>query len=511
MKSRTSVFVVALSIACVAALPAEAGAAVTVDKMFSDHMVLQRGLAVPVWGTAGPGEKVSVTFRGRTRSVVADAAGKWSVRLDPQDLGEASGLTVRGPNTVTFTDVLVGEVWIGSGQSNMAGGAGGYARNDAVLAKMIEDGPYSELRLYRGGWSVADAAAMKRFSALHLSFGLRLHKELGVPVGLMVGAVGGTPSGRWLTKEMAAANADLVAKMEPQGGLEMTGAKEKRAESIRKWEAAVRKAKAEKKRPPRKPRGPIRIGDLYDKHIRYMVPFGIRGVLWDQGESKTQLPGVDQFTAMTALIGGWREVWGQGDFHFLHVQKPSGGGCAWDYDNPVNRLATKIAKPPGSHYTKPSALAYNLDHIRIATIRNAPLVTASDLAGGIHPPTKSAYGARACRVALGAVYGRDVAICGPVYRSHRTEGASIRVTFDHVGKGLAFRHAGKLQGFEIAGVDGKWAWADATIDDDAVILRSDVVPEPRMVQYAFNRKFSYANLFNNDGLPALMFSTATRE
>jgi sialate O-acetylesterase len=492
--------IVAITLVC--GLTARAD--VTVHKMFSDHMVLQRDLAVPIWGTAAAGEKISVSFRDQTQQAVADKEGKWTLKLDPLKVGDAAELTVKGTNTVVFKDVLVGEVWIGSGQSNMAGGVRGYAKNDAVLAKWAAGGPYPNLRLYRGGWKVAETKTIEAFSAIHFSFGFRLHQELKVPVGLMVGAVGGTPSGRWLSPAMAAADKALVAKL---GSIESL--KAKHAEAVAKWVERAKKAKADGKKAPRKPRGPIRIGDLYARNIEYMVPYGIRGVLWDQGESKTQLPGVDQFTTMNALIIGWRNVWGQGDFYFLHVQKPSGGRAAFDPANPVNLKAVAFAASyPKDHNARPSVLEYPLSHLKLVKIKNAPIVTACDLAPGIHPQTKSSYGHRACRVALGAVYGKDVAICGPVYKSHKVEGATLRVSFDHIGKGLAFKHADTVRGFEIAGSDGKWAWADAKIDGETIVLSSKDVPKPTMVQFAFNRKNSFANLYNKDGLPALMFTTA---
>jgi sialate O-acetylesterase len=490
--------------------PQSTEAAVQVDKMFSDHMVLQRDLNVPIWGQAEPGEQVTVTFRKQTKTAAASKDGRWLVKLDPLKVGQAATLTVKASNTITFKDVLVGEVWVGSGQSNMAGGAGGYAKNDPVLAKWIQGGPYPNLRLYKGSWAAADKTTISRFSAIHFSFGFRLHQELKVPVGLMVGAVGGTPSGRWLSREMAQADAALVSKLQPKDALDLEKAKKIYAEKVTLWQAAAKKAKAEGKRAPRKPRGPLNVGDLYERHVKPFVPYGIRGVLWDQGESKTQLPGVDQYTTMNALIKGWRKVWGQGDFFFLHVQKPSGGGVAYDPENPINLSAVKIAKPPASHVTNAMSLIYPLDHIKIGTIKNAPLVIATDLAPGIHPRTKSAYGHRACRVALGAVYGQDVVISGPTYKSHKVEGASIRVSFNHVGKGLDFKHAKDIQGFEIAGKDGKWAWAKAAIDGNSIVLTSDEVKAPTQVQYAFNRRFNYANLFNKDGLPALMFTTNTK-
>jgi sialate O-acetylesterase len=487
-------------------------AAITVDRMFSDGMVLQREQSVPVWGTAEVGELVTVTFREQSKQATSGKDGKWMVKLDAMKLGPAGKLTVScKANKVDYKDVLVGEVWVGSGQSNMAGGAGGYAKRDADLAKIIAGGPYQQIRLHAGSaWKVADEASMPRFSAIHLSFGYALQQELKVPVGLMVGAVGGTPSGRWLSEEMAAADTELAKQFKAANSYSLSDFVNDREAFMKEWQAKVAKAKAEGKRAPR---GPARIGDLYARHIQYMVPYGMRGVLWDQGESKTQIPGVaDQYVVMNALITGWRKVWGQGDFHFLHVQKPSGGVCPWDPDNPVNRGAKAFSPNlPGNHFDRPNALAYHLDHVRMGTLKNAPLVTALDLGTGVHPSNKSGYGKRACRVALGSVYGRKVAISGPVYKSHKVEGNKVRVSFDHVGKGLAFRHAKALQGFGIAGANGKWVWAEATIDGESVVLSHSGVTNPVNVQYAFSNNPSYANFFNKDGLPGLTFTTVKWE
>jgi sialate O-acetylesterase len=309
---------------------------------------------------------------------------------------------------------------------------------------------------------------------------------------------------------MAAADAELSKKFKAANGYALSGFINDREAFIKEWKAKVEKAKAEGKRAPR---GPARIGDLYARHIEYMVPYGIRGVLWDQGESKTQIPGVaDQYVVMNALITGWRKVWGQGDFHFLHVQKPSGGVCPWDPENPVNRGAKAFSPNlPSNHFDNPNSLAYHLDHVRMGTLKNAPLVTALDLGTGVHPSNKSGYGKRACRVALGSVYGRELATSGPVYKSHKVEGKKIRVFFDHVGKGLAFRHAKVLQGFEIAGEDGKWQWAEAAIDGGSVVLSHPEVSKPLNIQYAFSNKPSYANFFNKDGLPGLTFTTVKWE
>jgi sialate O-acetylesterase len=487
-------------------LPFAAHADVTLDRMFTDHMVLQRDLAVPIWGTAGANEEVTVSFRDQTKTATADAEGKWMLKLDALKTGAAAELKA---GDIVLKDVLVGEVWLGSGQSNMAGNCGGYMKNDSVLTEIVNDGPYPTLRLYgKGGWQVADATSAKSFSAIHFSFGYHLHQELkDVPVGLMVGAVGGTPSGRWLSSEMAGKDAALMKQLGFDSFDAMQVAEVARK---KKHEEEVARLKELGEKAPRF-RG-IRIGDLYQQHIQPKVPYGMRGVLWDQGESKVQLGKVDQYTAMNALINGWRGVWGQGDFHFLHVQKPSGNGCAWDPDNPTNKGALAFTPNlPGNHGSNPGAMAYPLIHIKIGTLKNAPLVTARDLGIGIHPQCKSGYGKRACRVALGSVYGRDVAISGPIYKSHKTEGAKLRVAFDHIGQGLAFKHTDKILGFEIAGEDGMWQWAEAQIDGKTVVLSHPEVAKPVHVQYAFQQRSNFANLFNKDGLPALMFTSMNWE
>lgn len=484
---------------------------VVVDKMFGDHMVLQQDLAVPIWGTATAGDPVTVSFAGQTKTVTTGNDGSWSVKLNPMKVGAAPDqmTVVSGESSVTFQDVLVGEVWLGSGQSNMAGIASRYAKNDPVLQSIVSSGPYPALRLYtRDGWKIANSETMGNFSAIHLSFGKALQERIGTPMGLMVGAVGGTPSGRWLSKPMIMANAPMMDQIKAAAGaasFDELNAANNKAQAA--WKIQSDKAKASGKKAPRF-RKPYQMADLYLKHVEPKIPYGIRGVLWDQGEGKTGLKGVDQVVTMRALISGWRKAWGQGDFYFLHVQKPSGGGAAWDGDNPVNKGAVPfLANLPEAHQTRPELLAYQLSHIAIGKIKNAPLVTAVDLQPSIHPANKSGYGKRASRVAVGTVYGQDIVTCGPTYRSHAIHGGEIRVTFDHTGSGLAFRHADSIRGFAICGSDRHWAWATAVIDGDAVLVSSPDVPNPVHVQYAFDKNSAFANLYNKDGLPALMFTT----
>ncbi|MDH3583378.1 MAG: sialate O-acetylesterase, partial [Phycisphaerae bacterium] len=350
------------------------------------------------------------------------------------------------------------------------------------------------------------------FSALLLAFGHGLHEQLDVPVGLIVGAVGGTPSGYWLSRE--AYEADEACKnviAEASLKFDEKAVAERYRQSLAKWEKAAAKAKKDGKRAPRKPGPPAKpgtvssgtLGGLYERFIRPVVGYVIRGVLWDQGESGTRIVGMDQYTLMGALIRGWRNEWGQGDFPFLYIQKPSGGGCAWDPSDPVTRNAEKFSALPGAAKDG----VYRDLHIRIRNYPKTYMVTASDLGSGVHPTNKWGYGQRAVRVALGAAYGRKVAIYGPTYESHRVEGNKVRVRFVNVGKGLAARHDKKLQGFAIAGEDKVFHWAEARIDGGSVVLSSDKVSKPVAVRYAWSRKHAWANLFNQDGLPALTFRT----
>ncbi|MFM8273762.1 MAG: hypothetical protein ACKODX_15735 [Gemmata sp.] len=485
-----------------------ATADVKLPPVLSSHMVLQRDAVVPIWGTAAPAEKVTVRFRDQEVTVVADKDGKWLAKLNALKAGGPDKLTV---NTIVLEDVLVGEVWVGSGQSNMQGSVSGYAKGDSGLAKLAE-GSYPKIRLSKSGgkWAEADAKSVQGFSAILFAFGVGIQKELDVPVGLMVGAVGGTPSGYWLSEDSYRSDepCKAVAKKFSET-YDFEKAKAAHAEALKKWEAAAEQAKKDGKNPPGKPPAPVaagestgKIGNLYEAHIRPMLPYGIRGVVWDQGESGTAINGVDQYTLMGALIRGWRKDFGQ-DFAFIYVQKPSGGGCAWDYADPVTDKGEKFAPLPKA---VPNDGAYRETHVRIMTYPNTFMAISSDLGPGIHPTNKSGYAARAARVALGTVYAKKVEYYGPVYKSHKVDGEKVRVTFDHAGAGLAFKNGDKLQGFALAGADGKFDWADATIEGNEVVLISKVA-KPVSVRYAWAANHPWANLFNKDGLPAVPFRT----
>lgn len=520
-----SISVFSLLLACAAITTAHAE--VKLSKVFTPHMVLQRGMAVPVWGTASPGEKVTVSFAGQTKAATADAKGEWRVKLDSLTANaEPQTLTVGDKK---IDDVLVGDVWVGSGQSNMDMVVNSYVAGDPVLAEAAKQS-YPHIRLLRkeanAVWETSTPDSNLKFSALLFSFGFPLQKDIKVPLGLMVGAVGGTPSGFWLSEEMYrsdAACAAVVKKFAETYNYEAEKAKydvlkAKFDQEMAAWKPLADAAKKEGKQPPPGPRAPQgvgkageansgKIGQLFEAYIRPYVGYAIKGVLWDQGESRTNIAGVDQVTLMGALIGGWRKAWGQGDFPWLYVQKPSGGGCAYDYTLPMNRLAEKFAPLPKT-IPVPPAMDYSHEvFTQIMKYPNTHMVTSSDLGNGIHPPNKSGYGARAVQVAHAVAYGQKSEYLGPRPAGHTIKGGKVELKFAHTGKGLVFKNGDKLQGFMIAGEDKKFVWADATISGNTVIVSSKDVPAPAAVRYAWAASFQWANLFNADGFPAQPFRT----
>lgn len=496
----------------VSALHAE----VALPPVISDHMVLQRDMAAPIWGTAAAGEEVTVSIAGQTKKTTAGADGKWEVRLDPLQVAEGLTLTVQGTNKIELKDVMVGEVWLGSGQSNMAGPVRTFKGNDPDLQKTLDAAPYPKIRLLRAGlkgWQEATSANVDAFSAILFAFGSRLQTELKVPVGLMVGAVGGTPSGFWLTEEMYRSDEACQAQVKEFAKTYDSAAAMKAYERyMTAWKAAAEKAKQGGKpagREPTLPKPPGEcvgeMGHLYVANVLPYVPYAIRGVLWDQGEGGTGITGVDQFHAMGALIKGWRKAWQQ-DFPFIYVQKPSGGGTAWDLTNPTTKNGDPFTAQPAEVPRNVDGLQREV-HLKIQQHPQTAMVISTDLGGMTHPTNKSGYGERAKQVALGFVYGQKIEISGPLYASHAVEGGKVRIQFRHVGQGLAARHSDKLQGFIIAGADKKFVWADAVIDGESVVVSSPAVAAPLAVRYAWSSKAPWANLFNKDGLPAQIFRT----
>jgi len=524
-----------------------APAAVRLPDVIASHMVLQQKMAVPIWGFANPNEQVTVKFRDQQKTAVADAQGKWMVKLDPLEPGDPATLTVSGENTLTLEDVLVGEVWLGSGQSNMDTPVSMYAAEDAILNAAMSE-PHPQLRLFhliaKDGWNEATPDKVNKFSAQLFYFGVLLQKELNVPVGLMQSAQGGSPSFPFISQEAFDADPTiqpLLAKWDADHPLEIE--QKKYEDAHEKWKTDIAAAiAANASNPPTasssasaqiilpydpsappaaatapidkailakypEPKPPIlatetKTGQIFEKQLRPLVPYAIRGVLWDQGESGTGVACLDQPTLMAALMRSWRQDWGQGDFPWIYVEKPSGRGCALNPDDPVNAGALPFAPLPSPF---PPGFAVSVtEGYRISLFPNTFLTITSDLANGIHPINKSGYATRDSKVALGAVYGEPIEYYGPIFDSFKADGNQLVVSFTHVSQGLTTPPNQKLQGFAIAGEDKKWHWADAAIVGQTVVLSSPDVPNPVAARYW---PTAWANLFNLDGLPALGFAT----
>ena len=471
--------------------------------IFASHMVLQRGKPVPVWGTASGGEQVVVSFNGQEKMTKAEPSGAWMVKLDPMKEGGPFTLKIGG---LAFEDVLIGEVWLGAGQSNMAIGSTGVAKNDPVLAEWLNNS-FPEIRIAwgaKGDWRVAKTGAS--FPALPYAFAVNLRKQLNVPVGIVVGAVPGSSTDFWLMPQAVQADEACRAAIRTYAESLYPRLQKEYQARLKKWEAEDAAAHTTKKpEPPLEPGAATHpVGKFFEAHIRPVIPFAIRGVLWDQGENGPSITGTDRCMVMRALITSWRREFGQGDLPWIYVQKPSGGGCAWDPANPMNRLATPFSPLPEKMM---GSGALRAQFVNLLNVPNAFMVITSDLSPGLHPPNKSGYGCRAAEIAMVAAYGRKAEISGPLYASHKIEGGRMRITFTHIGKGLAIRHGAQLQGFAVAGENRRFVWADAVIEGETVLLSSPSVPNPVAARYAWDEKCAWANLFNQDGLPAQTFRT----
>jgi sialate O-acetylesterase len=447
-------------------LAATAGLAdVKLPAVISDHMVLQQGMKVPIWGWAETGERVRVTLANQDVEAVADIAGRWQVNLKPLEAGGPLRMTVTGDNILVVEDILVGEVWVASGQSNMQMNVGGCIN----AAKEIEAANYPKIRLFtvpnvtalapqrdiRGSWSACTPRTVAGFSAVAYFFGRDIHKDLDVPVGLIHTSWGGTVCEAWMSQKALQADPDfkpILDRMEKMGGGD-----------------------------------PNRPTALYNAMIHPLIPFAMRGIIWYQGESNARR--AQQYRKLfPALIADWRKDWGEGDFPFLFVQlanfmaaKPEPTESAWAELRQAQSMTLSVPK---------TAQAVTID-----------IGDAKD----IHPKNKQDVGRRLALAAEAVAYGKKVVHSGPVYDSMKIDGSKAVLKFTHCGGGLAAK-GDKLTGFAIAGEDRKFVWADARIDGDSVIVSSEKVPAPVAVRYAWADN-PQCNLYNKEGLPASPFRT----
>ena len=486
---------------------------VKLPAIISDNMALQRGMNAPIWGWADPGEKVTVTINGVSKSAEAGADGKWLVKLDALTAGGPFEMTVAGKNAITVKNVVVGEVWVCSGQSNMefsTQGAKNFPEEKAAanypmirhfaVQKAVNDTPQTDCK---GKWVECSPETVGGFTAVGYFFGRKLHEDLKVPVGLIHTSWGGTPAEAWTTVATMTADPDMKPMVDryeqSKVGDTPENFEKKMAEHnlrVEKWKVEAEKAKAEKKPVPRQPGAPQHAtnqnspGALYNAMIVPILPYGIAGATWYQGESNAGRAWQYR-KLLPAMIADWRKAWGQGDFPFMIVQ--------------LANFMGKKAEPGESGWAE-------LREAQTLTSINAPntgLGLAIDIGDekDIHPKNKQDVGLRLALQALKIAYKQDIPFSGPMFDSMAVKGAAAHVKFKHVFGGLEAK-GGDLKGFAIAGEDKKFVWADAKIDGDSVVLSSEKVAVPVAVRYDWADNPD-GNLYNKAGLPAVSFRTDT--
>lgn len=477
-----------------------AHAEIKLPYLIADHMVVQRGLPVHIWGRAEPGEAVAVEFRGTERRAVTDSLGRWSVFLPSGEAGGPFRMTIRGSNTITLEDVLVGEVWVASGQSNMEWPLAGAANAQAEIAAAA----HPRIRLVRAMhkiseypvgdlvgqmWRECSTGSAADFSAVAYHFGVLLQEHLGVPIGLIQTAWGGTPLEAWTSLGAISRDPALMPVIAQWNSRMQHHALALLAydRAAKDWEKAAVLLKAEHKPlppPPEKPLGPAgpgRPGGLFNAMVAPITPLAIRGVIWYQGEANATAARAPLYGRLfQTMIQDWRQAWDLGDFPFLFVQLAN-------YNSPDKAW-------PELREGQRQALA----------LRNTAMAVTIDIgeAENIHPLDKKTVGERLSLAARALAYGADVEYSGPTPRQVTAEPGALRVWFEHAA-GLAAR-GGELQGFEIAGADNKFVPALARIEGDTVVVRSDGVEWPARLRYGWDDN-PHCNLFNGAGLPASPF------
>lgn len=477
-----------------------------VAPVFSDNMVLQQGQPLPVWGWGDDGEVVTVKFRGQKASATAHN-GKWSLRLRSVKAGGPFEFTVSSKSgTVKFTNVLVGEVWVCSGQSNMQWPMSASFEPEADIASannpLIRLLPVPRVRsdapsvVIKSAWQVCSPEAVKNFTAVGYYFGRSLQQARRVPVGLIESDWGGSPAEAWMSREALEINPRYqkeILDAYPAAELSWQKAfadfeKEALAASVAKAEAQKANKPVEKpftKQPPWKPWKP---SELYNGQIAPLIPYAIRGAIWYQGESNAGK--AHQYrTLFPDMIRCWRRDWGQNDFTFLLVQlapfmaiKDEPAESAWAELREAQLLSTKVLPKVGM-----------------------AVITDVGDPKDIHPKKKQPVGERLALAARAIACGEKIEFSGPLYAGAAFLDGKAVLQFDHVGKGLEARD-GALKGFAVCGEDRKFVWANAEIVGKTVVVSSPQVAKPVAVRYGW-ADCPVVNLWNKDGLPATPFRT----
>jgi sialate O-acetylesterase len=485
---------------------------VSLPAIFTDHAVLQRGMKVPIWGKADADEEVTVAIAGQTHKATADGQGKWRVTLEPLSVGEPLKLVVEGKDSrVERNDILVGEVWLCSGQSNMEWPVTASTNADLEipsanqpqirLVRVKGPGSQTPVEDFGGQWDVCTPDTVKGFSAVGYYFGRELQQHLGVPIGLIDNSWGGSACEAWIPRERMEGNplyATQLANWDKIAAeFDEAKAKADYEKNLAEWQKKADTARAAgQPDPPGRPYfnnpliGNHRPGNLYHARLGPVLGYAIRGAIWYQGESNAGR--AYQYREMFPLmIQTWREDWKQGEFPFYWVQladfmpeKPQPGDSAWAELREAQTMAQD----------------------RVPNGGQAVIIDTGE-ANDIHPRNKLEVGRRLARWALDRDYDRDVVCQSPRYESMETNGDTITVKLKDVGGGLRTIDENEVQGFAIAGSDHHWVWAEAKIvAPDKVAVRSDTVSTPVAVRYAWADN-PVCNLYNNVGLPVTPFRT----
>lgn len=511
MKTRLRFSTTAILCAALVLTASALRADVRLPAIISDHMVLQADMPAPLWGWADANEKVTVNFAGQTKSTTADATGKWKITLDKlAPSADPRPLTVQGNHSLTVADVLVGEVWLGSGQSNMAMTVSrslnydqeqAAARSPQIRMFTVARSPQPEPQAdCTGAWVICAPETVGAFSAAAYFFGRDLHAALKQPVGLINSSYGGTAIEAW-TSTAAQSKLPVYREIDARWAPLLANPYDKSAEDAKfqKRRDAHKKlvvaAKADGKTPPRAPRAPVdprfdqnRPGNLFNGMIEPIIPYAFRGAIWYQGEANSARTYADQYGIQLAtMIREWRSRFGH-DFPFAWVQLP-------DFRKPQQE--------PVEAQTWPIIREQMLQALALPNTGMAIGLGLGEV-NDIHPKNKQGIGDRLAAWALHDVYQRSNESSGPLPASHRIVGNEIVVTFKHAD-GLQTKD-GELRGFAIAGADKKFVWAKARIEGNQVIVSSAEVAEPAAVRYAWADNPVWS-LVNGAGLPASPFRT----
>ena len=484
---------------------------VALPAIIGSHMVLQRDIPLPIWGWADPGEEVVVTIDNQKHGTKADAEGRWNVTLEPLAVGDPRSMTVAGKNTITLTDILVGEVWVCSGQSNMQWSVRQSWNADLEIASadhpqirlmtVATPGMQIPLEDFTGTWQVCSPSTIADFSAVGYFFGRQLQEVLDVPIGLIDNAWGGSACEAWVSRDRLN-DSELYGPLmkrwqETEAKPELKSSYEEFEKARLEWlgrAIAARKAGESIPAPPTPPRNNMvtnhRPGNLYNGRLQPVIPFGIRGAIWYQGEANTSR--AYQYRELFPLmIQNWRDEWRQGDFPFYWVQ--------------LADFKEEKANPGDSDWAElREAQTWTQD--RLPNTGQAVIIDIGE-ASDIHPRNKLEVAKRLARLALVNDYGRDFASDSPRYKSMSVRDGKAELVFGDVGTGLRTVDKREAQGFVISGPDHQWHWANAKIEGkDKIVVWSDEVTEPVAVRYAWADN-PVCNVYSKEGLPLTPFRT----